>query len=207
MARRTKHAVLGLTLSGSLALAGCVNSPAPPSPAEPIAAEQDCWTSARVVPPQVMAKGRGAQQHAARSGDARGPSHAESCPMRVADTTVKSDAVPEGVALSFTTFGDVAELRQRVRQLAFTHAHDGVASDQHGCGCPLVGNDGVPLMAEASTSAQPLPRGARLVLTPNERNEVPRLRARVSERLGRLAANSCPVLDELFSPQGGTARR
>ena len=46
-------------------------------------------------------------------------------------------------------------------------------------------------MAEASTIAEPTPGGARLLLIPNERSEVDRLRARVKERLQRLALADC----------------
>lgn len=183
----------------------CANSSPPPPPLESITAEQDCWGPVRVVPPHLMAKGRGASPHAARL-DAAAPVHADTCPLRVPGTNVSAQPVEEGVALYFTTHGDVAELRQRVRRLAYTHTHEGVASDEPGCGCPLVGNDGVPLMAEASTSAEPTPRGARLVLIPNERNEAPRLRERVTERLDALAAADCPLIDELLQ-RDQTARR
>jgi hypothetical protein len=102
--------------------------------------------------------------------------------------------VREGVVLYFTTSGDTDELRRRVRDLATTHAHERVAASDP-CGCPLFGNDGTPLMAEASTSAEPTPGGARLLLVPNERSEVRRLRQRVSERLEHLAAHACATRD------------
>ena len=162
-----------------LALGGCGNSPKETRQLGVITAEPPCNTAVRLVPPHIMAKTRAEQA-----------THEAHCPMRVSGTTVTSSDVEEGVALYFTTSGDVNELRQRVRELATTHAHDG-ASPSDACGCPLLGDRGVPLMAEASTSAEPTPGGARLLLVPNERNEVVRLRARVAESLTRFAASHC----------------
>ena len=143
-----------------LALGGCGNSPKETRQLGVITAEPPCNTAVRLVPPHVMAKTRAEQA-----------THEAHCPMRVSGTTVTSSDVEEGVALYFTTSGDVNELRQRVRELATTHAHDG-ASPSDACGCPLLG-------------------GARLLLVPNERNEVIRLRARVAERLARLGSERC----------------
>jgi hypothetical protein len=181
MDRVSGHFVHGFCALTALALHACANSPDESERREPIVAEPPCITSVRVLPPQRMAKGRGVE----RLPGAR-------CPLLLSSVTVVSKDVDEGVALDFTTSGDIAELRHRVREIATTHSHDAFGGDDE-CGCPLIGNDGAPLMAEASTSAEPTPGGARLVLVPNERSEVLRLRARVSERLQRLAVTDCPV--------------
>jgi len=166
-------------LLGVFALLGCTSSPDEPRRLEPIRAEEPCDTPLRVVPPQVITKERAERE-----------AHDASCPMQVPGVRLAARNVPAGVELHFTTSGDVAELRQRVRDLATSHTHEGVALNGD-CSCPLRGSDGAALMTEASTSAEPIPEGARLLLVPNERNEVIRLRARVSERLERFSRARC----------------
>jgi hypothetical protein len=167
-----------LWLLGLVVACGRANSPEERRQPEAITPEPPCNT-ARVAPPHVMAKERALRA-----------AHDAHCPLRLPGATLTSSEVLEGVALYFTTSENVDELRQRVRDLAITHAHEGAAPDDP-CGCPLLGNDGTPLMAEASTSAEPTPGGARLLLVPNERSEAVRLRTRVAERLERLAAEAC----------------
>lgn len=195
MTRTTAKVMTSLLLVAG-GLTACASVPEEPSPRPPITAEDDALHSERVAPPHAMAKRRGSVLSRALRASEVEP-HEQTCPMRVPQTMISAEVLDEGVALVFTTYGDVAELRRRVRELAYTHSHESVTPDGPGCGCPLVGNDGAPLMAEASTRAEPVPRGARLVLTPNERNEVRRLRTRVSSRLEHLVAADCPLPGEL----------
>jgi hypothetical protein len=62
---------------------------------------------------------------------------ADMCPMQVKGTQVEAINIENGVAMTFTTTGDVAELRRRVTALAEMHnAHHGGAGAAAGCACP-----------------------------------------------------------------------
>jgi hypothetical protein len=63
------------------------------------------------------------------------------CPMQVKDTKVEASDTDQGAALTFTTKGDVAELRRRVTAMADMHNahHGGPGMHEHGaaggCAC------------------------------------------------------------------------
>ncbi len=195
----TRYIAWGLAVAAATA-SGCANSKAESSVPQLIVAERGGDRESRTFPERLQAAGeRASLPREGRAEAAYAAEHADSCPLRVAGANVRAEPVDQGVAFVFTTYGDgVPELRKRVRELAYTHVHSPSDADEHRCGCPLVSRDGVAFMSEASTSAEPLPRGARLVLTPNERNELARLRERVFERLGELQAANCPLRDELL---------
>jgi hypothetical protein len=60
------------------------------------------------------------------------------CPMQVQGTKVEASNTDNGAALTFTTTGDVAALRQRVTAMAEMHnTHHGGAGAAAGCPCPM----------------------------------------------------------------------
>lgn len=62
----------------------------------------------------------------------RGKAMADKCPMAVPGTTVRSEEIEGGATMTFTTTGDVSELRRRVAQMAKMH-------EQHATdGCPMM---------------------------------------------------------------------
>lgn len=58
------------------------------------------------------------------------------CPMQVKDTKVEASDTDQGAALTFTTKGDVTELRRRVTAMADMHNahHGGSGMHEHGAG-------------------------------------------------------------------------
>jgi hypothetical protein len=64
------------------------------------------------------------------------------CPMEVPGTTASVADTEDGVAITFTTTGDVAELRQRVHGMAEMHEHmmQGGAMSSGGMGSGEMGS-------------------------------------------------------------------
>jgi hypothetical protein len=110
------------------------------------------------------------------------------CPMEVVGTKVTAADVENGVALDFTTTGDVAELRSRVATRAAVH-------DQMPCSgnaAPRGGGLGRNQPPASSVTESEIDRGARLVFTPKEPGELARLREFVHHRAETMQAGTCP---------------
>lgn len=100
---------------------------------------------------------------------------ADICPTDVAATVVKSELLEDGTAYVFTTTGDVAELRRRVRLVARLHAQRG-ATDR---------------AANVMAATDDVPGGARLNLRPVEAADVAPMQAAMPARAAGLAPGVC----------------
>jgi hypothetical protein len=148
---------------------------------------------------------------------------AATCPMAVAGTTARAEDVEGGAALAFTTTGDVAELRRRVAHKVEMHEkHHGVghgARMEGGCGheshmgegmtgdgkgmmCDGKGmmGDGKGMMSEgrgmppATARSEDIEGGARLIFTPRDAADLPKLRDHAREHADKMASGQCPMM-------------
>ena len=141
---------------------------------------------------------------AANPAEAPGPRHGGGmmmdegmCPMAVEGTSVTVEHVEGGAALVFTTTGDVADLRERVRGMAEMHARrhsEGMMG--HGGG-----HGGGMMMPAAEASAEDVPSGARLVLRPADPADLDVLRERVGMHAERMGAGECPMMSAGSGPE------
>jgi len=125
---------------------------------------------------------------------------AEKCPMEVPGTQVSVADTPDGVAVVFTTSGDVAQLRHRVQGMAAMHGKmsgEGMAggmmkSDGMGSG-GMMGSDHMKKMVASTARSEDVEGGARIVLTPQDPAQLPELRAHAREHAGHMASGHCPM--------------
>jgi ABC-type Zn2+ transport system substrate-binding protein/surface adhesin len=128
------------------------------------------------------------------------------CPMTARGTTVALGDVPDGVAIKFTTSGDVAELRHHVHHMAEMHEHmtgmhehkmandhehkaDGQALDSGAHS----GSPGMMMMVPSSASAEDIDGGAQLVLMPRQADQLEALRQHAHMHAARMAGDMCPM--------------
>jgi hypothetical protein len=121
---------------------------------------------------------------------------ASMCPMTVEGTTARAEDVDGGAALAFTTTGDVAELRRRVAHMAEMH-------EQHhgeGHGAMMGGGDGKGMMGggkgmpPATARSEEIDGGARLVFTPRDPADLPKLREHARQHAEKMASGQCPMM-------------
>lgn len=116
---------------------------------------------------------------------------AVACPLAVQGTTATAEDTAEGVAIAFTTRGDVAELRRRVVGLVARNGGEGLGRPEHSRGC--WGAAGRPVGGVIAES-EDLPDGARFVLVPMDLADLPSLRESVHRHVARMAAEGCPMI-------------
>jgi hypothetical protein len=103
--------------------------------------------------------------------------------MAVEGTTVRAESTRTGVALVFTTTGDVDELRRRVHAHAERRAQHARHRVEHrdeqrrGHSSP-----------RASATVETIRGGARLVLTPSDPANLEALRTRTRQKVERMTA-------------------
>lgn len=115
--------------------------------------------------------------HEQKPAHATGNRAAADCPMNVEGTTATYQELPEGAALVFKTErGELEELRYLVAQAARTNG-----------GSPLALADPVP----HETRVDVVERGARLIYTPLDPQELAALRAQVRARSAQLGPYRC----------------
>jgi hypothetical protein len=122
------------------------------------------------------------------------------CPMSVPGTHVSAVDAVNGEALAFTTTGQVAELRSRVREMAEMHnRHHADPGTREGM---LAG--GVTGVGHAVTSARIPPSwatvmdvedGASLVLAPSAPADLEKLQSAVRMRAQRMEQEGCGMRD------------
>jgi hypothetical protein len=138
---------------------------------------------------------------AARAGD-------QMCPMaQMTGAKVVASDTDNGVAIAFTTTGDVADLRARVRRMAEMHEHMAAMHQEHAMGGgsgdmhPGMGSGGdmhgemmhMPMMT-ARVTVEDIPDGARLVFVPSDPSQLPALRAQAREHAAMMAKGECPMM-------------
>lgn len=111
---------------------------------------------------------------------------ADLCPLHVPDTILRAEDVELGGALVFTTPGDVADLRRRVRLMADVFDHN---------------RDTLARALEASATLPPALRfvedvagGARIVFRPADTSALDTFRQQIAQQAVRLARGQCPML-------------
>lgn len=182
---------------GALAFAGCTPAQTTQEPASPAAAEAS-----------------------GEQGGMAGEGMADECPMQVDGTSVTAENVEGGVALSFTTTGDVAELRRRVARMA--EMHNRHASGEGGMGMRAAaggddspskqedrggmmgggmrnggmmgGGGGKTMMPPSQARAQDVEGGARIVLTPVDPAKAATLQERAGKMAKRMSSGECPMM-------------
>ena len=134
------------------------------------------------------------------------------CPMTVPDTKVSAEDTATGAALTFTTTPDhVQALREKVAAMAEMHnrhhagagghgdmqgsagaggMHGGMHGSMHG-GTGMEGG-----MVAARASAEDVEGGARLVLTPNDPADLPKLQSMVRAHAEHMEQSGCPMMHE-----------
>lgn len=143
------------------------------------------------------------RSHAHETGSQNGDGieATDACPMQIAGATVAAEEVEGGAALRFTTTGDVAQLRQRVRRMAEMHSRRHAGGGQHGHGQPGMMMGAV--MMQAETRAEDIDGGARLIFTARDPNQLAELREQVQHRAGRMASSGqCPMMAGMSSRSG-----
>lgn len=123
------------------------------------------------------------------------PEPSTTCPFGVRGARVRMSDTEDGVVIALRAFGDVGQLRHRASDAAAMYGpgahrglgHDGVHGGGHRHGLGLA-HLGVPVRAEAENT----PDGAIITVRPQSPAELPRMRAALREREGRVRAGECP---------------
>ena len=134
---------------------------------------------------------------ASASGSMMGSGHMgnmEMCPMGVPGTQIAVADVDGGIGVTFTTSGDVADLRARVHPMAEMHAsrvsgeHAGMMSGMH------------MQMVPSRAVAEDIDGGARVVLTPNDPAQLDALRAQANQHADMMRRGECPMMKSMGEP-------
>jgi hypothetical protein len=190
-------------ICGVLVLGGCASSQAGK---EPTVATQTTQTEAQPKP--------------STDGGEMGHDMAATCPMTVEGTSARAEDVQGGAALAFTTTGDVAELRRRVAHMVEMHEkHHG---EGHGAGMGgggadkgmmgghegmmggdkgmmggdkgmMGGHEGM-MMPPATARSEEIEGGARLIFTPRDAADLPKLRDHARQHAEKMASGQCPMM-------------
>jgi hypothetical protein len=117
------------------------------------------------------------------------------CPMMMdpATTQITSSDTSDGIALLFTTSGDVADLRARVRRMAEMHGmHDGGKMRGQG---GMHGKGKMQMhMVPSRATVEDVPDGARILLVPADPAQLAALRQHVRRHAGMMAEGRCPMV-------------
>lgn len=175
-----------------------------------------CGTSSAAKPPESPPPQASAAQAPGMHGGMtqQREKMAAMCPMGVEDTSVRAEPVEGGVAMVFTTTGDVAELRRRVAHMAQMHQRRQAAVGEEGMGHmqhrQSAQRDGEGMMREGmmgggmlagrmmdmphEVRAEDIEGGARLVISPLDPQDLPELRAEVEEHAAQMESGRCPMM-------------
>ena len=143
--------------------------------------------------------------HAQSTARADAAHTGETCAMTARGTTVDAVDVPDGVAIRFTTSGDVAELRRHVHHMAEMHEHmagmhehkmandhehnaagQAPASDSHSGSAHM-------MMVPSTASTEDIDGGAQLVLMPRQADQLEALRQHAHMHAASMADDMCPM--------------
>jgi hypothetical protein len=144
------------------------------------------------------------------------------CPMNVPGTKVSAEDTATGAAFTFTTTPDqVQALRDRVSAMAEMHNRHHAAMGEHGSmqgsagaggmhgdaqgsagmhgsmhgGAGTEGGaEGMGMPVAARASAEDVDGGARLVLTPNDPADLPKLQSMVRAHAEHMEQSGCPMM-------------
>lgn len=119
--------------------------------------------------------------------------------MRVEGATVAAVDTETGVALAFTTSGDVAELRRRVAAMAEHKKKmmsEGQMASDEGCSCCSQGGGKHGPRIEHTVQVVEITGGAQLVLTPKQSSDLAALREQVREKSKMMQEGKCPMMNQ-----------
>lgn len=162
-----------------------------------VAAITACGSRQRSTEPATSAQAR-AQTNQQPGGGAM-------CPMMNAGTQVATSDTSDRVAIVFTTTGDVADLRARVRHMADMHNQMAGAKDMQGGGMQGGGMQGSGMqgsgkgmmgmqMVPSRASVEDVPGGARLVLVPTDPSQLGALRQQARMHAEMMQQGQCPMM-------------
>jgi hypothetical protein len=135
------------------------------------------------------------------------------CPMEIPGAHVAMTETKGGIALDFTTNGDVMELRQRVHSLAASQSSTQIApqsgaGDMQGSGGREMNQDVTHVQTQASV--QDLPNGARLIIRPVDPNQFNSVRQNAMATVSQLNQGDCSALEiygmQLRAPNNGNVK-
>ena len=112
------------------------------------------------------------------------------CPMAVPGTEVAASDAVDGETLTFTTKGDVTELRSRVREMAAMH------NRHHESANAPPGMLASETMSSSRASVVDVENGADLRLTPRDAADLAKLQADVRMRAHRMRLNGCGTMEQ-----------
>ena len=116
------------------------------------------------------------------------------CPMRVPGTQVSTTETPDGVAIVFTTSGDVAELRARARKMASMHEHMMSGGGEMDSGGMMGSGKMMMTMVPSKARAEDIDGGVRIVITPNDPAQLAALRDHVRRHVEQMKSGECPMM-------------
>ena len=170
----------------------------------------------------AIAAGCGSSQHQPAAVAAPPPAPATAtaqppttCPMMPASQVSTADTA-DGVAIAFVTSGDPTALRAHVHRMAAMHGmHGGMQGMQQGGMRGMqqggmqgmqqggmqgmqqggMSMQGMPMISVPShATAEDIPGGARLVLTPDDPSQLPALRDQVRQHVAAMQRGECPMM-------------
>jgi hypothetical protein len=118
--------------------------------------------------------------------------------MPPAGTQIVASDTSDGIAITFTTSGDVADLRARIHHLADMHNnmsgmhHGGGMHEGMGSGDTHEGMKGMHMVPSRAT-AEDIDGGARIVLVPTDAAQLAALRTHVREHAAMMQKGECPM--------------
>jgi hypothetical protein len=118
--------------------------------------------------------------------------------VNMAETQIATSDTDDGIAIVFTTTGDVADLRARVRHMA--DMHNQMAGGMQGSGMQGSGMQGSSMqgssmhMVPSRASLEDVPGGARLVLMPMDPSQLAALRQQARMHVEMMRKGQCPMM-------------
>ena len=186
----------------SLTLGACATQPPSTAGGAPPATAHSHDHAAHQGPPghgKMGMMGPGMMQGGNMMGNMTGPGGmSEMCPEKVPGTTARAEDVEGGAALSFTTTGDVAEVRRRVQHMAEMHNQHHGAADGKGSMGMMGGSMGMmsEMMPPSTARAEDVDGGARLILTPEKPADLTAVREKVHKHAEMMAGGQCPMMSQ-----------
>jgi hypothetical protein len=118
--------------------------------------------------------------------------------MGTTSTQITASDTINGAALVFTTNGDVAGLRARIRHMAEMHNQ---MAGMRGSGSAGPGGHGMGMHRIPSyASAEEVPGGARLVLVPTDPSQLAALRQQVRMHVEKMQSGPCRPCPQCPTP-------
>ncbi|MGM0578844.1 MAG: hypothetical protein ACQEXJ_24185 [Myxococcota bacterium] len=129
------------------------------------------------------------------------------CPMQVEGTQMRVQKLDDAVAMDFTTTGDVAALRDRVRKMARMHdRHADRDEMKHGGGQGHKGEmdmEMMEMMATTTAATEEIEGGMRLRLVPDDPDQIVPLHEMMNQHAGMMSEGGrCPMMKMMGKEQG-----